>query len=328
VERRSGLGRGLGALIPPASGEAHALYREVPVASVSANQFQPRSRFDEEALSALVASVRELGVLQPILVREVAEDAYELIAGERRWRAARRAGLTTIPAIVRAVDDTRSLEQALVENVQREDLNPIDEATAYRQLIEDFELTHDEVATRVGRSRATISNALRLFQLPPGVQRLVLEGRLTAGHARALLMTPDRAYQEVLAARAVEEAMSVRSVETAARRHKAQGSTGPSGRRAASGRSAPLLELENLLAHRLDTRVRIAMATRARPGRLTIEFADLADLERIYRAMAGSPVDPQADGPSGAPRPQDGIPAASGADATGGSTPGEPGAGS
>src|SRR5947209_19759763 len=143
-------------------------------------------------MAALTASVRELGVLQPVLVRAMGNGSYELIAGERRWRAARRAGLATIPAIVRTVDDTSSLEQALVENLQREDLNPIDEAAAYQQLIEDFHLTHDEVATRVGKSRAAVTNILRLFQLPAGIQRMVADGKLSAGHARALLGTPDR----------------------------------------------------------------------------------------------------------------------------------------
>jgi len=176
-------------------------FQELPVGSISPNRRQPRTQFDEESLASLTASVRELGVLQPVLVRATGGGAYELIAGERRWRAAKRAGLSLIPAIVRTVDDTLSLEQALVENVQREDLNPLDEAAAYQQLLEDFHLTHDELATRVGRSRAAISNTLRLFQLPPAVQRMVAEGRLTAGHARALLTTPDRGYQEELAQR-------------------------------------------------------------------------------------------------------------------------------
>src|SRR5205807_9360229 len=153
--------------------------------SISATRRQPRSRFDEEAMTSLTAWVRELGVLKPVLVRANGNGGYELIAGERRWRAARRAGLSTIPAIVRTADDTSSLEQALVENVQREDLNPMDEAAAYQQLIEDFHLTHDELAARVGKSRAAISNTLRLFQLPPAIQRMLADGQLTAGHARA-----------------------------------------------------------------------------------------------------------------------------------------------
>ena len=196
--RRSGLGKGLGALIPPAPGESESAYRQIPVSSIEPNPGQPRTTFDEEGLSSLTASVRELGVLQPVLVRQVEIGSFQLIAGERRWRAAKRAGLQTIPAIVRTADDTAVLQQALVENLQREDLNALDEAAAYQQLIEDFQLTHDEVATRVGKSRAAVSNALRLFQLPPQVQKMLVDGLVSAGHARALLGTPDRAYQEAL----------------------------------------------------------------------------------------------------------------------------------
>jgi len=265
-------------------------FQELPVGAISPNRRQPRTQFDEESLAALTASVRELGVLQPVLVRASGDGTYELIAGERRWRAAKRAGLGLIPAIVRTVDDTLSLEQALVENVQREDLNPLDEAAAYQQLLEDFHLTHDELASRVGKSRAAISNTLRLFQLPPTVQRMVAEGRLTAGHARALLTTPDRAFQEALAQRVVTDGMSVRSVEEAARQHNTGPDGGPGGARPATspgGRLRPpgLLELEDLLSAHLDTRVAITMG--ASRGRVTIEFATLEDLERIYRAMTG-----------------------------------------
>ena len=296
MARQGGLGRGLGALIPPrtTTGDDETTFQELPVGAISPNQRQPRTQFDEEALAALTASVRELGVLQPVLVRASGGGAYELIAGERRWRAAKRAGLSLIPAIVRTVDDTLSLEQALVENVQREDLNPLDEAAAYQQLLEDFHLTHDELASRVGKSRAAISNTLRLFQLPPTVQRMVAEGRLTAGHARALLTTPDRAYQEALAQRIVTDGMSVRAVEEAARRHN----TDQTGGNARSGPSSPvagpggrlrppgLLELEELLSTHLDTRVAIAMGGgKGSKGKVTIEFATLEDLERIYRAM-------------------------------------------
>jgi ParB family chromosome partitioning protein len=294
VARRSGLGRGLGALIPPGSGDDdESVFREIPVAAISANRRQPRSRFDEEAMAALTASVRELGVLQPLLVRATGPASYELIAGERRLRAARRAGLAMVPAIVRTADDALSLEQALVENVQREDLNPMDEAAAYQQLIEDFHLTHDELATRVGKSRAAISNTLRLFQLPPSVQRMLSEGQLTAGHARALLTTPDRSFQEVLARRVVAEGMSVRATEEAARRHNDDSrpslpAPGPDGSSARARERPPgLLELEELLAARLDTRVRIEMG--ATKGRLVVEFADVEDLERIYRAMTDEP---------------------------------------
>lgn len=168
--------------------------------------------FDEEALEGLTDSVRELGVLQPVLVR-AKDDGYELIAGERRWRAAKRAGLPTIPAVVRTTDDVSSLEQALVENLHRQDLNALEEAAAYQQLIEDFGLTQDQVAKRVGKSRSTVANQLRLFQLPPAVQKLVGEGLISAGHAKALLAHPDRSYQELLARRAVAESLSVRDLE-------------------------------------------------------------------------------------------------------------------
>jgi ParB family chromosome partitioning protein len=287
VARQGGLGRGLGALIPPRSigdGEESA-FQELPVGAISPNRRQPRTQFDEESLAALTASVRELGVLQPVLVRATGGGVYELIAGERRWRAAKRAGLSMIPAIIRTVDDTLSLEQALVENVQREDLNPLDEAAAYQQLLEDFHLTHDELASRVGKSRAAISNTLRLFQLPPTVQRMVAEGRLTAGHARALLTTPDRAYQEILAERVVTDGMSVRAVEEAARQHNAGPAATSKAAATPGGRLRPpgLLELEELLSAHLDTRVAVAMG--ASRGKVTIEFANLEDLERIYRAM-------------------------------------------
>ena len=301
MARQGGLGRGLGALIPPRTGTDadEATFQELPLGAITPNQRQPRTQFDEEALAALTGSVRELGVLQPVLVRATGGGTYELIAGERRWRAAKRAGLSMIPAIVRTVDDTLSLEQALVENVQREDLNPLEEAAAYQQLLEDFHLTHDELASRVGKSRAAISNTLRLFQLPPTVQRMVAEGRLTAGHARALLTTPDRAYQEALAQRIVTDGMSVRAVEEAARQHNAAqvagGQAGPatptSGGSGASRRLRPpgLLELEELLSAHLDTRVAIAMGgSKGAKGKVTIEFATLEDLERIYRAMTSA----------------------------------------
>ena len=197
MARRSGLGRGLGALIPTdVTGEPGSGFREVPVGAIAPNPHQPRAYFDEEALASLTASVAELGVLQPILVREVGDEKYELIAGERRWRAAKRAGLPSIPVVVRTVDEVLSLEQALVENLHREDLNPLEEAAAYQQLIEDFELTQEAVAQKVGKSRSAVANTLRLFQLPPTIQRLVAENQLAAGHAKALLGTPDRAFQE------------------------------------------------------------------------------------------------------------------------------------
>ena len=293
--RRSGLGRGLGALIPTeVVQEAGSALLELPVSAIRPNNFQPRSHFDEDALASLTASVRELGVLQPVLVRQADDGTYELIAGERRWRAAKRAGLQAVPALVRTATDADSLEQALVENLHREDLNPLEEAAAYQQLIEDFKLTHDELATRVGKSRAAISNTLRLFQLPPGIQRLVAEGQLSAGHARALLGTPDRAYQEALARRAVGEGLSVRAVEEAI---KARGEQAPAPDAAPSTPAGPrlrppgFLELEELLSAHLDTRVKVEMGQKK--GRVLVEFATLEDLERIYKAMTeGQPPEP------------------------------------
>ncbi len=182
MARPGGLGRGLGALIPTGITEGIGGLEDLPVSSIRPNPQQPREHFDEETLASLAESIQEVGVLQPVLVRAAGE-GYELIAGERRWRAARRIGLQTIPAIVRVADDAAMLQQAIVENVQREQLNPLEEAAAYQQLIEDFSFTHDEVATRVGKSRATITNTLRLLQLPPTIQRYLKEGTLRMGHA-------------------------------------------------------------------------------------------------------------------------------------------------
>ncbi|NLV55951.1 MAG: ParB/RepB/Spo0J family partition protein [Acidimicrobiales bacterium] len=289
MARRSGLGRGLDSLIPGSSDEevpapAAAGVTEVPVGDVDPNPHQPREHFDEDALVALAGSVREVGVLQPILVRPVGA-RFELIAGERRLRAARRAGLARIPAVVRTVDDHTSLEHAVVENLHRSDLNPLEEAGAYQQLIEDFGLTQDGVARRVGRSRSAVANLLRLFQLPPSVQRMVRDEQLSAGHARALLATPDRARQEALARRVVEESLSVREVEELVRE---QPDDDPGARprpvpEPGRTRTPGLLELEGLLSDRLDTRVSVSMG--AKKGRVVIDFADIEDLERIYRLI-------------------------------------------
>ncbi len=297
MERRGGLGKGLGALIPsdvaPSSAARLAsrpTIEEVSINQIDPNPYQPRNRFDEETLAGLTASIRELGVLQPILVRQVSDDRYAIIAGERRWRAAKRAGLQFLPVIVRQVNDELTLQHALVENLHRDDLNPLEEAAAYQQLVEDFDLTQEEVAHKVGKSRSAIANLLRLFQLPPQVQRLVAEGRVSAGHAKALLGTPDRAFQESLARRVATDGLSVRDTEEAVRQRNGRagsssGSTGSSAGRTKL-RTPGLLELEELLAEQLDTRVSINVGPKR--GRVVIEFADLEDLERIYRVMAGS----------------------------------------
>jgi ParB family chromosome partitioning protein len=306
-QRRSGLGRGLGALIPSeVSGESDASLQEIPTAAIVPNRYQPREHFEEESLASLTASVRELGVLQPVLVRRSADGTFELIAGERRWRAAKRAGLPMIPALVRDVADVHALEQALVENLHRQDLNALEEAAAYQQLIEDFRLTQEEVAQRVGKSRSAIANSLRLFQLPPTVQRMIADGRLSAGHARGLLMTPDRARQEELAERIVRDGLSVREVEQLVRAEMAEDAppiaapTAPTApaeeSKTADGvREPAVLELEELLSTRLHTRVKVTLGS-AR-GKIVVEFADLDDLERIYRIITppGTEIEAGAD---------------------------------
>jgi ParB family chromosome partitioning protein len=265
-------------------------------------------------MGSLAASIREVGLLQPVLVRQLEgeEDSYELIAGERRWRAARRAGLQTIPVLVQVADDVASLEQALVENLHRVDLNALEEAAAYQQLIDEFGLTHEQVATRMGKGRATVTNTLRLLQLPAGAQRALAERTISAGHARALLGTPDRALQEKMVDQIVEEGLTVRAVEELVRQGGSElrvvpdapettepepstegvtpGVTPPAGRRPAV-RKLPepgVLELEDLLSTYLNTRVKVDIQNRR--GRLVVEFATLEDLERIYRAMVGDGV--------------------------------------
>jgi ParB family transcriptional regulator, chromosome partitioning protein len=307
VARRSGLGKGLSALIPTeVVGDRTSALRQVPIGSIKPNPRQPRVNFDEDTMSSLAASIKELGVLQPVLVRQIggeAADDYELIAGERRWRAARRAGLQAIPVLVQTSNETLSLEQALVENLHRQDLNVLEEAAAYQQLIEEFGYTHDQVATRVGKSRTAVTNILRLLQLPSGVQRLLAEGQISAGHARALLGTPDRGYQETLAKATVTEGLTVRALEDLVRSHNDGGADDP----VASGPvdatddrpSSPapgstvaprlpppgILELEELLSGHLNTRVKVDLSSKR--GKVVVEFATLEDLERIYKLMVG-----------------------------------------
>lgn len=278
--RRSGLGRGLEALIPKGE-QARTGFAIIPIERVSANPHQPRALFDEEALASLAASIVEVGVLQPIIVREAEEGSYTLVAGERRWRAARKVGLQEIPAIIRESDDRSLLTEALVENLQREDLSPLEEATAYQELLEDFGLTHEEVGSRVGKSRSAVTNSLRLLQLPAAIQGKLERGELSAGHARALLGLDDRKFAEHIAERAAKEGWSVRQVEDAVRaRNQAIGDHG-TNRRVEVPRPAAIVELENRLRERLATRVKIKYANDR--GKLIVDFTSLDDLERIYR---------------------------------------------
>jgi ParB family transcriptional regulator, chromosome partitioning protein len=289
MARRSGLGRGIENLIPTGSDDGDRLL-DLPVGDIEPNPNQPRVHFDEESLEDLAASIEAIGVLQPVLVRPLGNGQYQLVAGERRWRAAIRSGRTTIPAVVRDTDDRASVEQALVENLHREDLTPLEEAAAYHQLAEDFDLSHEAIANRVGKSRPTISNTIRLLSLPGPVQQLLADGRLSAGHARALLGTDDRNFQEQLARRAADEAWTVRAVENAVRERQATtpttlSTTTPTGAvRSQRTRPAALLEVEALLAERLSTKVAVS-ATASGRGKVAIDFADLADLDRIYRLL-------------------------------------------
>ena len=306
MARRPGLGKGLDALIPSGLSDSGsnraargASLVEIPVGDLSPNPNQPRVHFDEESLSDLSASIREIGVLQPLLVRQLADGSYQLIAGERRWRAAQRAGLATVPAVVKTTDDMSSVEQALVENLHRQDLAPLEEAGAYQQLIDDFSLTHDDVAKRVGKSRSSITNSLRLLALPAAIQAFLADGKLSAGHAKALLGTPDRAFQEQLARRAASEGWSVRAIEEAIRDRGGEGATavvkpGKTDDGSTSGGGtvtklppAGLLELENQISEYLSTRVSVKMNSNKK-GSVTIEFAGLDDLERLYYLMMGA----------------------------------------
>ena len=284
---KTGLGRGLGALIPSSSTSKEGSYyseatgyQEVPIGSISVNPYQPRDVFDEDALNSLSLSIREVGVLQPVLIRRKSSDTFELIAGERRWRAAKRAGKETIPAIVRDVEDLTSLEHALVENLHRQDLGPLEEAAAYQQLIDDFQLSQEAVAKRVGKSRPAIANALRLLQLPSSVQGFLMDGRLTAGHARALLGLPSRQEQDQLANRAIKENLTVREVEKIVR----DGSVSTKGTKKRSvKKSVAELEVERILSELLSTRVGVTIGSRR--GKITIDFANNDDLTRILNII-------------------------------------------
>ena len=327
VQRKGGLGRGLAALIPtgpvgtagdPASrpgpdghreaatGQvAGAIYQEVPMAAIVPNPRQPRQVFDEDALAELAHSIREFGLLQPIVVRplpaelaigqlpaepaigQLVADRYELIMGERRWRAAQLAGLDCIPAIVRGTADDAMLRDALLENIHRVQLNPLEEAAAYQQLLEDFGVTHEQLASRIGRSRPVITNTIRLLKLPVAVQRRVAAGVLSAGHARALLSLEESFAQETLAARIVAEGLSVRATEeavTLSRTEPSQNSPKPAPPRPM--RAPGLEQLAENLSDAFDTCVKVELGRRK--GRIVVEFGSVDDLERIVALMTPS----------------------------------------
>ena len=264
-----------------------AAFAELPVDSIRPNPKQPRSVFDEDALDELVGSIREVGVLQPIVVRPVG-DGFELIMGERRWRATQAAGLSTVPAIVRQTEDGDLLRDALLENLHRSQLNPLEEAAAYQQLLDDFGCTHDELAQRIHRSRPQISNTLRLLRLPPLVQRRVAAGVLSAGHARALLGLSDAAAIERLAQRIVAEGLSVRAVEEIVALGAEDGQRRQPRRSRAGVRNEALDDLASRLSDRFETRVKVDLGKQR--GKLTVEFASVQDLNRILSSLA--PEDP------------------------------------
>jgi len=317
-DRRRGLGRGLGALIPtgPAgtmveehearsgrervAAEDHSMlaasgagfpgrpivgayFAEIPVGQIAANPRQPRQVFDEESLNELVQSINEVGLLQPVVVRQMSRDRFELVMGERRWRAMKQGGFEVIPAIVRATEDDQLLLDALLENLHRAQLNPLEEAAAYDQLLAEFSCTHEQLADRIGRSRSQVTNTLRLLKLPPGVQRRVAAGVLSAGHARALLTLEDPEEQDRLAKRIVAEGLSVRAVEEIV---AVGGLPKPTVRRPRAGsRITPALdELAARLSDRWDTRVRVQLGQQR--GKIVVDFASVEDLARILDAIA------------------------------------------
>lgn len=278
--RKGGLGRGLDALIPqdrPISG-----FAQIPVADIDPNPKQPRTDFDAEGINSLAVSIESVGLLQPIVVRSQGE-RYVLVAGERRLRASKQAGLESVPAVIRDdTDDGTNLTEALVENLQREDLSALEEAAAFQQLLEVFGMTHEEVAKQVGRSRSSVTNSVRLLQLPGPIQAMLANGSLTPGHARALLGSDDDAYAIHIAERAVAEGWTVRRVEEAVRLRSTQ-STATGAPRVKEIRPAAIIELEGKLQDRLGTSVKIDY--RGKGGRITIKYATPDDLERIYRHL-------------------------------------------
>lgn len=284
--KRGGLGTNLDSLIPTSltiGGAEVAQQNEVPISSISPNPRQPRTVFDEAALNELTASIKEIGILQPPVVRRISEGRYELIMGERRYRAAKAAGLTSIPVIIRQTPDNELLREALIENIHRSQLNPLEEAAAYAGLLDDFGCTHDELATKLGRSRPLISNMLRLLNLPPSVQRKVAAGVISAGHARALLGLSDEKEIEKLANRIVAEGLSVRATEEIV----ATANPTKKGKKVTSkvGVSGTALASAELLSDYLDTRVSIEQGKGK--GKITIEFAGSEDLQRIVDLIEG-----------------------------------------
>lgn len=308
AERKGGLGRGLAALIPnaptgspvrlpapsrngsatdvaePGGVVAGAVYREIATGSIQPNPKQPRQVFDEDALTELEHSIREFGLLQPIVVRELGDDRYELVMGERRLRAAQRAELTMIPAIVRQTANDAMLRDALLENIHRVQLNPLEEAAAYQQLLGEFEVTHEQLADRLGRSRPVITNTIRLLKLPLPVQRRVAAGVLTAGHARALLALDEPGTQEDLAARIVAEGLSVRATEEAVTLAKNAAPVRPKPQPRKPMQAPGLQEVAERLSDTFDTRVKVELGRRK--GRIVVEFGSVDDLERIVELMS------------------------------------------
>jgi ParB family transcriptional regulator, chromosome partitioning protein len=286
VSAKGGLGRGLGALIPAGA----TTLEEIPPGMIVPNSRQPRKHFDPEALSTLSASIRQLGLLQPVVVRRRPDAGFELVMGERRWRAAQQAGLSSIPALIIDTDDRGSLERAIVENVHRQDLSPIEEAAAYRQLVEEAGLTHEQLAERVGLSRSTVGNVMRLLDLPDPIQAMVLQGRLSGGHAKALLGLLGHPLLERIAQRVAASGLSVRETEELVRREREEPEEPMAPetpvRRAAAGPSdAGLLEISDALTDQLGTRV---VVTKGRgKGKIVIEFGSDEDLVRIWRQLSG-----------------------------------------
>lgn len=283
--KSKGLGRGLKALIPttPEGAAEDAEIVELPLERITPSRYQARQDFDEDSIRELASSIKEHGVMQPVVVRPVGEDLYELVVGERRWRACRQAGLETIPAVIRRVDDRTSGEMMLVENIQREDLNPVEEALAYRRLIEEFHLTQEEVASRVGKSRSFIANSLRLLQLPEGVRSLLGQGKLSVGHGKVLLGIPDPAGQERLAREIVEKGLTVREAEKAVQRLLKEGGSRQKARE--KEKDVELAAVEDRLRERLGTKVRIRPGRRG--GRIEIEYYGRDDLDRLLEFFFG-----------------------------------------